>query len=368
MKLHGLFAGLLFLVLSYSVSMVNAQSFMVNHLHTDTDLIPDSVLTKVKENYRLIHGHLSHGWQIDDGLDSLEALNPDYAAQIGNYSLPSRVNALNVMYYYASDKGYWNEDGAATLRGYLDTKENINVALFSWCRNLDENTSGYVHAYLDTLSKLESEYPGIRFIYATGNAQKSGEIGLSRFNNNNIIREYCRNNEKILYDFADLDCWWFNPQTQAWEDSFYTINDTDVPVEHSQFHEELWHHTTVESGIQKAKALWYLLAKLTGWKTDAVAIEDGKDIKQPVKSFMTVSSYPNPFNSSVTIKVQLDNPEPSTLTVYNMLGKKVYSEKNKTNSTKHKYRWNAASKASGIYIYKIQSGIEEKTGKLVLVE
>lgn len=368
MKLPRFYIGLLFTIFLYYSPNINAQGFTVNHLHTNVDLIPDSIITKVKDNYRLIHGHLSHGWQIDDGLDTLEVQSPDFSAEIGNFSLPNNANTLNVMYYYASDKNYWNEGGANTLRGYLNANDNINVALFSWCRDLDENSSDYVYAYLDTLAKLELEYPGVHFIYATGNAQKSGETGLLRFNNNNIIRDYCQNNNKILYDFADLDCWWYNQQTEVWEDSYYQINGTNVPVEHSQFHEELWHHTTVESGIQKAKALWYLLAKLSGWNTDVVSILGRNSTEHQPDDFVSVSSYPNPFNSKVTIEVRLNSPQPTALVIYNSLGEEVYSETNKTNSTNHQYRWDAVSYSSGLYLYKVQAGKKTESAKLLLVK
>lgn len=364
---HKLLNILIIFLLPISIlNTVNAQGFVINHLNTNVDQIPDSVITKVQENYRLIHGHLSHGWQIDDGLDSLEVIYPKLAAEIGNYELPRVNNTLNVMYYYAAFGAYWYDGGAAILRNYLNANSSINVAVFSWCRDLDEYTADFVQAYLDTLSNLELDYPNIHFVYSTGNAQSNGDVGLLRFNNNNLIRNYCINNEKILYDFADLDSWWYNPETQAWEGSSYIINDIDVPVEHPQFHIELWHHTTVESGIQKAKAFWYMLARLTGWNEETVSIEKKTDYYKT--DFIDVSTYPNPFNSTSAIKVFLKRPEIPELTIFNILGKKIYSEKSMFSSTEHTFYWNALNYSSGTYFYKIKSGIFTKYGKLLYLE
>ena len=96
---------------------LKAGQITVNHLHTDIDLIPDSVFETVKDEYRIIHGHLSHGWQIDDGLDSLELTYTNLSVEIGNYDLPHINGSLNIMYYYAADEAYWYKGGAQNLRG-----------------------------------------------------------------------------------------------------------------------------------------------------------------------------------------------------------------------------------------------------------
>lgn len=35
----------------------------------------------------------------------------------------------------------------------------------------------------------------------------SGSTGYNRWVNNEMVRQYCIDNDKILFDFADLDCW-----------------------------------------------------------------------------------------------------------------------------------------------------------------
>jgi len=270
---------ILLLLILFNLGYLFGQSIRIDHHHTQIDQIPDSVFTSIKSSFNMIHGHLSHGWQIDDGLDSLHLTYDDLNVEIGNYELPHSNNSLNIMYYYAEYTDFWYAAGSQTLKGYLKKYPTINVVLFSWCRDLDTADNGFVQAYLDTFQTLESDFPDKYFIYSTGNAQKSGLEGYTRHTNNEFIRNYCETNDKILYDFADLDCWWYNADAGLWEDASYVYNETVVPVEHMMFHQELWHHTTVESGIQKAKALWWLLARLEGWSgnsslTIPVAVND----------------------------------------------------------------------------------------------
>jgi hypothetical protein len=102
------------------------------------------------------------------------------------------------------------------------------------------------------MAQLESEYPGVTFVYMTGNAQGSEQ---NRYDRNNQIREFCRQNNKILFDFADLDCWYNGEQ--------YTVDG--IPTEHPHFNGDEAAHTTFESCENKARAFWWLLARIAGW-------------------------------------------------------------------------------------------------------
>jgi hypothetical protein len=88
--------------------------------------------------------------------------------------------------------------------------------------------------------------------------------GYNRYLCNEQIRAFCRNNNKILYDFADLDCWWYNPVTSEWEQGTYEYEGHIVPVEHPHFNGDEYAHTTEESCIQKGKAFWWFVSLLEG--------------------------------------------------------------------------------------------------------
>ena len=61
-----------------------------------------------------------------------------------------------------------------------------------------------INNYLSQMNTLEGEYPGIQFVYMTGHLDGGGSSG-TLHQNNNIIRNYCSTNNKILYDFADIE-------------------------------------------------------------------------------------------------------------------------------------------------------------------
>jgi hypothetical protein len=99
----------------------------------------------------------------------------------------------------------------------------------------------------------------------TNNAQATGAEGYNRWLRNEQIRQYCLENDKILFDFADLDCC-SNSENNSYE---YTIEEVtyDIPVEHPNFNGNEAGHTTYSSCEQKGRAFWWLMAMLAGWNS-----------------------------------------------------------------------------------------------------
>jgi hypothetical protein len=240
---------------------VEAQGFIVDHTCTDLSQIPDSWINQVKSTLKVHYAHTSHGEQIYTGLDRLSSSNNQYAFYPDNCTMPATREYLAMMEgqalsgyceTYVTPEYYWEGTRALNItRGMLNTQD-INVSMWAWCTQLDYYSSSQVQAYLDAMAQLESEYPGVTFVYFTGNAQSEDQ---NRVDRNNQIRDYCRQNNKILFDFADLDCWYGGEQ--------YTVNG--IPMEHPQYHGDEAGHTTYGSCDNKAKAFWWLLARIAGW-------------------------------------------------------------------------------------------------------
>ncbi|MBD3178132.1 MAG: hypothetical protein GF417_00250 [Candidatus Latescibacteria bacterium] len=150
-------------------------------------------------------------------------------------------------------------------RAVLSANSEINISMWAWCSQLDYYSEADVQGYLDSLSVLEDEFPDVTFIYMTGNAQGTGAEGYNRYLRNEQIRQFCRDNNRVLYDFADLDCWYFDEGSGEWEKNSYSYNGTEIPLEHPQFQGSETSHTTWESCEQKGRALWHLSATLAGW-------------------------------------------------------------------------------------------------------
>jgi hypothetical protein len=261
-----------------------SQAIIVDHNHTDITKIPDSWITQVKSMLKIHYAHTSHGEQITEGLERLSNSNSKYAFYPDNCTVPQTTQYLSLMdgqtisgycETYITPDYYWEGDeGLNTTRWNLNTYD-INVSLWAWCTQLTYYSAQEVQNYLDAMSQLESEYPNVTFIYMTGNAQGADQ---NRYNQNNRIREFCKNNNKVLFDFADLDCWYNGQQ--------YT--EAGIPTEHPQFSGDEAGHTTYESCDIKASAFWWLLARIAGW--------DGSGISGGGGGGVTLPDYP-PFGS-----------------------------------------------------------------------
>jgi len=89
---------------------------------------------------------------------------------------------------------------------------------------------------------------------------------------------------------------------------------------------------------------------------------------RPPAGFFLEQNYPNPFNSTTTILYWLPKRSAITLKIFDLLGREVETLADAVQSAgAHEYHWNASSKASGVYIYRLAAGEVELTKKMVLI-
>lgn len=242
-----------------------------DHRHTALDQIPASCIDSLKSGSSIIHyAHRSHGSQIIVGAESIEASTPSYGFDAGYCSAPAQPGALRMWDGMASNNlveadGYWGTDaGLAELRAILGAHPEIRYSMWAWSFEISEQTEPRVQQYLDTVAGLEREFPQVTFIYMTGPAQETYN-GVNRTERNEQIRSFARDHGKVLYDFEDLDSHW-NGEAHT-----EVVESVTIPMEHPHFNLEAsgspeyeYTHTTQESCENKARAFWWMMAKLDG--------------------------------------------------------------------------------------------------------
>jgi len=91
--------------------------------------------------------------------------------------------------------------------------------------------------------------------------------------------------------------------------------------------------------------------------------------------FRLQQNYPNPFNPTTTIEYDLSRQETVTLTVYDILGRKVKTlmDNRPQHAGRHWVVWNGADAngrpvSSGIYFYRLTAGAFSESRKMILVK
>jgi hypothetical protein len=85
------------------------------------------------------------------------------------------------------------------------------------------------------------------------------------------------------------------------------------------------------------------------------------------------SNYPNPFNPQTTISFNLIEPAQTRVLIYNVLGQKIKTLVNEyLSSGQYSYIWDGRTDlgieaASGVYLYRIESGSFAQTKKMTLM-
>jgi hypothetical protein len=251
---------------------------IINHSCIKTGSIPDTWLNAAKLNLHIAYGHTSHGSQLISGMTGLVTFKgTKYSWNNGGTG-----GALDLHDYAMSgdlgdpDRSTW----ATRTRTYLGSNPDVNVVIWSWCGQVSSASEGDINNYLNLMSSLESSYPAVKFVYMTGHLDGTGLTGNLHLRNEQI-RNYCKTNKKILYDFEDIES--YNPDGTYFGDKKPNDNcdyDTDgngsldanwaTQWQNSHSKGVDWYscspaHTQDINGNMKAYAAWWLWARLAGW-------------------------------------------------------------------------------------------------------
>lgn len=377
-----------------------AQGLIIDHNCVDITNVPQEWIEAAKSSLHIAYGHTSHGSQITDGMSGLVAFANGGGKGL---SLPTNIFAWNnggtdgaldlhdramsgdVGYYPAwvdNTREYLGDPESSTGRG--SNNSDVNIIMWSWCGQVDSKyANGTLNSeYIEPMAQLESDYPGITFIYMTGHVDINDDENNKAANQ--VIRDYCTANNKVLLDFADIER--YDPDGTYYEYAhdncnYYSSDGTHLgnwatEWQNSHTVDVDWYscgsaHSEPLNANQKAYAAWWMWARLAGWEPGTAVMDISKH--KPA-DFELQQNYPNPFNPitiiTYTVGAHRDVPlQYIDLSIYNILGQKVVTlVSEKQSAGTYSINFIAEDLNAGIYFYKLAVGNFEQVRRMVLVK
>lgn len=258
---------------------VQTDAIIVDHTSTDLSKIPSEYIEAAKDMFAIAYGHTSHGSQITTGMEGLKGESGSTY-----YFTSSGVGGLlyNESLLYGDLGSEGSTDWYDATREMLDSNSHINMVMWSWCGGVSDMTSTGIDRYLSYMNNLETEYPDVTFVYMTGHLDGSGEEG-NLHQRNEQIRNYVRANNKVLFDFADIES--YDPSGNYFLDRYaLDSNEYDSNGDGNPWGDANWadqwcsansgsplcaanscaHSTSLNCNL-KGRAFWWMMARLAGW-------------------------------------------------------------------------------------------------------
>ncbi|WP_430815716.1 hypothetical protein [Carboxylicivirga sp. RSCT41] len=271
--------------------------------------IPKKYIDLARQNLHVAYQHTSHGTHVSRGLYGLQDYKEGDDVLFGITNHNPQEGKLDFRDYALQEYAEPGRNGVdlsrdetafiQATRNYLDDEDNadINVVMWSWCNIAGHDVSGN---YLPGMKILIDEYGvggsklgnekgqrknAVAFIFMTGHANRSTNTGVGNPKEQaRLINDYCNANGLLCLDYYSIDTHCMNDN--YWEDAgdngdsgnyggnFYEDWQSENELGIAYFESKnkpggevkLGSHTTQYiTSNRKAYAMWWILARLSGW-------------------------------------------------------------------------------------------------------
>lgn len=257
-------------------AQIHRSSIIADHNSVGLQNIPLIYIQKAKKDFGISYGHTSHGSQIISGMHELSKKD-------SRFSFGSSIGDSALTIFDKQPRGdLGNPNRRVWEQRTRDMLENgwgdVNIVMWSWCWQVSNASEEDIDLYLNLMDGLERDYPTIVFIYMTGKLDGTGEQGNLHLRNEQI-RQFCRDNKKVLFDFADIER--YDPDGN----DYLPYNVTDRCEYYKNNTKRNWavewcdtnpgrcssykcaHSESLNCDL-KAAAFWWMIARIAGWNSE----------------------------------------------------------------------------------------------------
>ncbi len=201
-------------VLFLNTQAINAQAIIIDHNHAKLETLNSEKIKRVMEHLKIAYQHTSHGSQLVSGMRALAKYNTAFEFKYSPKGMQRNIFFNDYAMPLADDLGHKGDLNwaKATLDLFNNKSNDRNVIMWSWCGGVSDNNANGINAYLNKMAELEKQFPNTYFVYMTGHLDGTGSLGNLNLMNE-IIRKFCNDNNKILFDFADIES--YSPNTDV---------------------------------------------------------------------------------------------------------------------------------------------------------
>ena len=247
-------------------------SFTIDHACIDKDdkLIPVEWLDKARD-LKVLFDHMSIGGNVlgqerykGMGILALAEANAKrYAVKVAEHPQAEWFDRNGgIAEFYAGRNG---EPASKTKEfetrmGDQGFGKRVDVAMMKYCY-ADFPRAGMQKAnfelYRDAMLRVEKAFPKVKLVWWTAPITVAGAPNnVDRWEYNQLVRDYCAKNKKILFDIADIES--HDP------DGKMTTNEREKEMLFAGYKGE-GNHMNKDGADRAARAWWWLMARLAGW-------------------------------------------------------------------------------------------------------